>query len=144
MAAVGLVSCVSRKRPQAAEAKDLYESSLFKKARAFVERRCGSRWYILSAKYGLLEPCRIIEPYDETLNAMSRSGRERWAAKVWVQLRPHLCGGDSVLVLAGQRYREFLTGRLIEHGCKVDVPMEGLGIGCQLHWLSQHTKECAK
>ena len=39
MATVGLVSCVSRKRAQATDAQDLYESPLFLKARDYGKSR---------------------------------------------------------------------------------------------------------
>jgi len=136
MAVIGLISCVSRKRTHASEAQDLYDSPLFTKARQYVEKRCGT-WYILSAKYGLVGPRQVIDPYEETLNTKSRAEREQWAQRVWADLFPHLHSGDHVVVLAGERYREYLVPRMIQHGCLVEVPMEGLGIGRQLQWLSK-------
>lgn len=52
---VGLVGCTSQKLKRPAPARELYVSSLFKKASAFAERSC-DRWYVLSAKHGLLHP----------------------------------------------------------------------------------------
>lgn len=145
MAFVGLISCVSRKRAYAAEARELYDSPLFVKARKYVENRCDT-WYILSAKYGLLHPTRVVDPYEETLNTKTRAEREQWAQRVWTDLHPHVRAGDHVVILAGERYREYLVPRLIQHGCLVEVPMEGLGIGRQLGWLSkelpQPTRDC--
>ena len=136
MARVGLVSCVSRKRSEAAEAADLYESALFKKAREYVERHC-DRWYVLSAKYGLVDPRRVIEPYEETLNTKPRAEREQWASRVWTDLQSKLNQGDRVILLAGERYREDLVPQLVQYGCTVEVPMKGLRIGRQLQWLSR-------
>ncbi|WP_395858435.1 DUF6884 domain-containing protein [Arthrobacter sp. KBS0702] len=39
---------------------------MFKKASAYAELTC-DRWYILSAKHGLLHPDEIIQPYDMRL-----------------------------------------------------------------------------
>lgn len=136
MAHIGLISCVSKKRPSAAEAKDLYDSALFAKSREFVEQRCES-WFILSAKYGLVEPAHVIEPYEETLSTRSRRERDEWADRVWAVLRQRLRPNDQVTILAGERYRESLVPRMTEYGCHVDVPMQGLGIGRQLQWLSR-------
>lgn len=138
MANVGLVACVSRKRPEASKASELYDSPLFKKAREFVERHCDS-WYILSAKYGLVEPREVIDPYEETLNTKSRSECRHSAQRVLADLRPRLQAGDHVIMLAGIRYREYLVSELVRRGCDVEVPMEGLGIGRQLQWLSRQT-----
>ncbi len=138
MAIVGLISCVSRKRNFAAQAQDLYDSALFAKAKDYVQAH-SDRWFILSAKYGLVSPDQVIEPYEETLNTKTRAEREQWASNVWVQLSANLRNGDRVIILAGERYREFLVPKIIAMGCTVDVPMEGLGIGRQLQWLSQRS-----
>lgn len=135
MAHVGLISCASRKRPDAAEAKELYDSILFTKSREYVEQRCDF-WFILSAKYGLVEPTEIIEPYDETLNRKSRQQRVEWADRVWAVLRQRLKPDDHITILAGEKYRENLMERITRYGCHIDVPMNGLGIGRQLKWLS--------
>ena len=54
--------------------------------------------------------------------------------------RPPLKRGDRVEILAGVQYREHLVPELKRQGIKVTVPMKGLGIGEQLHWLNQHTR----
>lgn len=129
-----LVSCVSRKMPVPAPAKDLYTSQLFRKARIYVEN-LGQPWLILSAKYGLVSPEQVITPYDLTLNTMGTSERRRWAEGVLSQLQPRLAGVEEVVFLAGQRYREFLQPALIQRGIRISVPMSGLKIGEQLSWL---------
>jgi len=44
---------------------------------------------------------------------------------------------DTVIILAGMRYREFLMDYLQSTFPRVEVPMENLRIGEQLRWLSQ-------
>ena len=143
MATVGLVSCVSRKLASAAEARSLYASTWFVKAREYVEAHCDT-WFILSAKYGLVAPSAVIAPYEETLNEKSVAERRAWAERVWIQLIPHLHPGDRIVVLAGERYREFLLPRLVQHGCTVEVPMQGLRIGRQLQWLATELSRPAR
>jgi cytoplasmic iron level regulating protein YaaA (DUF328/UPF0246 family) len=137
MATIGLVSCVSQKSAHAAEARNLYESPLFKKARKYIEERCDS-WYILSAKFGLVDPHQVIPPYEETLRTKPRAEREQWAQRVWADLSTRLQAGDHIVILAGERYREYLVPHIIEFGCVLEVPMKGLAIGKQLQWLSKH------
>lgn len=48
------------------EARELYCSPLIRMERVYAERH-RDRWFILSAKCGLVAPERVIEPYDETL-----------------------------------------------------------------------------
>jgi hypothetical protein len=64
-----LVSCVGVKRAVPAPAKYLYQSDWFAKARAYVEG-IGSRWFILSAKHGLVHHDDVISRYKQTLNTM--------------------------------------------------------------------------
>jgi hypothetical protein len=133
---VFLVSCVSKKRDRSMPARELYCSPWFQKARAFVEKQA-SEWFILSAKYGLLVPGRLIEPYNETLNEKTVEERREWSRRVLQELRIRCTPGSSVVFLAGEKYREFLLPALEELGCSVEVPMEGLARAKQLRWLSE-------
>lgn len=135
---VYFVSCVSKKRPTRAPAKDLYASPWFQKARLYVEAT-GCQWFILSAEYGLVSPDEDILPYEKTLNEMSVTDRREWTANVIAQMARMIPGAKHVTILAGQRYREFLTERLKAQGITFEVPMEGLRIGEQLSWLSEHS-----
>ena len=64
-----LVSCVGKKLPHSAQANALYTSDWFRKTRSFVDAK-GWPWFILSAKYGIVAPEQVIEPYEKTLNTM--------------------------------------------------------------------------
>lgn len=137
-----LVSCVSKKRSTAAPARDLYSSTWFVKARRFVEFT-GSPWFILSAEYGLVDPGAVVAPYERTLNAMGVGDRRSWASCVLGQLEPRLAGFERIVVLAGERYREFLVPAL-ESRCEVVIPLQGLGIGEQLGWFTERERERAQ
>jgi hypothetical protein len=69
MPTIALVACVSKKNTTPMPARDLYISAWFRKASMYAAR-VADRWYILSAKYGLVAPDTMIKPYDETLNKM--------------------------------------------------------------------------
>jgi hypothetical protein len=136
---VYLVPCVRQKREQACEARDLYVSHLFRMARRFAEAS-GCRWFILSAEHGLVTPCQMIAPYERTLNAMDVAARRAWGGRVAVQLAEAVPDLSRVVLLAGERYREFLARHLEDCGVEVSVPMKGLRIGEQLKWLRQHSR----
>lgn len=104
------------------------------KARAYVEAQ-NAEWFILSAKYGLLPPDQVIQPYNATLNDMTAEERRGWARKVADQLRPRCRRGDHIILLAGQNYREHLMPILKEWGCEVGAPLRGMAIGRQKQWL---------
>jgi hypothetical protein len=139
-----LVSCVGAKKATSALAKDLYQSDWFNKAWVYAES-VGPGWYILSAKYGLVRPDEMIEPYEKTLNTMGVSERQKWARLVKQQMDGRMPDADRIVVLAGQRYREFLMDYLRRRASAVDVPMAGMRIGEQLSWLGRHrTNEPAR
>jgi hypothetical protein len=133
---VGLVGCASQKLERPAPARELYVSQLFKKASAYAELTC-DRWYVLSAKHGLLRPDEVIEPYDMRLGTNRRTSPpiHQWAARVQDQLAVELAGVEHVrlVVLAGEQYRSAVRSGPWPH----EVPMKGLGIGQQLGWLTK-------
>ena len=131
-----LVSCVKGKRAHPSSAKDLYTSDLFRKARRFAEGH-GDRWFILSAKYGLVHPDAVIEPYEQTLNTMGVADRRRWAAGVFEQMKQQGLVHPEMryLWLAGAKYQQDLA-RLLPSNAQHD-PLRGKKIGERLSWLKQ-------
>ncbi len=135
-----LVSCVSEKNTMACPARYLYTSDWFTKAARYAEQ-IADEWYILSAKYDLVHPDQILEPYNATLKMMGKNARKVWADRIFLQLKILLRPYDTVTFLAGQSYREFLLDLISRMGCQIEIPMEGLRIGEQMQWLNNHLKE---
>jgi cytoplasmic iron level regulating protein YaaA (DUF328/UPF0246 family) len=138
MPTICLVSCSARKLDGRHPAKDLYASDLFCKSRCYAEHN-SDRWFILSAKYGLLRPDDLVESYNVTLQTMPIAARREWTARVFSDLQSVLSPRDRIVSLAGERYMEFLIPNLEAHGVQVSRPMEGLRIGEQLRWLKRNT-----
>jgi len=139
---VVFVSCVSAKRSVASQAKELYTSSWFLKARRYVEA-LGRPWFILSAEHGLLAPETIVAPYEKTLNTMPIDQRRAWASRVLRQMDDSLPAISVAVFLAGERYREFLLPHLSTKHVQCMVPMAGLRIGEQLGWLDAQARKQA-
>lgn len=137
---VCLISCVSQKKTKLGPAKDIYVSQWFKKAARYAGKNA-DEWYVLSAKYFLVDPNQLIEPYDLTLRKMKVEDRKAWAKKIFQMLGSFLAPEDRITILAGKLYRENLVPLILERGCKVDVPMAGMRIGEQLRWLKENTEE---
>ena len=149
MKTVVLVGCGAEKLPAPAKAKDLYTGPLFKKARAYAEK-FGDEWRILSAKYGLLDPERVIEPYDLTLGQMDSKWYYSWGLCTRNAISCNLlnwthdghgqnfkCDPVRFVVLAGEPYTSCLRieGCRIPKFCVIEKPLQGLGIGQRLKWL---------
>jgi hypothetical protein len=127
---IGLVGCVKTKLDHAAPAKDLYTSPLFRGRRAFVERSC-ARWFILSAKHGLVDPDTVLEPYDVTLDSATPSERRAWSDRVLVEIRDCLgfLDGLTFEAHAGSNYLDFgVVEGMRASGARVVRPAEGLGL----------------
>lgn len=134
---IALVGCVRHKLDVAAPGADLYLSPLFRGRRARVERD-GLRWFVLSARYGLVEPTQVIEPYDENVGDKDRVARAAWADGIVADLlrREGDLHGLTVELHAGGAYVAELEPRLTSAGVAVEVPTKGLGIGQQLAFYS--------
>ena len=94
-------------------------------------------WFILSAKYGLVSPNEVIAPYEETLNYFSREDRRAWSMRVFRVLEKKCPPPRTLIFLAGKKYREDIVALSLKVGYRCETPMEGLGIGIQLRWLSR-------
>ena len=144
MSTLHLVQCVGKKADAPCAAKDLYVSPWFKKARRYVEKQ-GGPWFILSAQHGLVAPDQVVEPYNRTLSQMTAGTRKLWAEKTAAELASELRARNPkrLVVLAGELYREFLAEPVLEDLLNIGIstPMEDMGIGEQLRWLTEQLGE---
>ena len=133
MTIVGLVGCAAAKLSRPAPARELYTSSLFRKASAYADAN-SDLWFILSAKHGLVSPDAVLEPYDTKLGTKNGPPIWDWAEGVAKQLDSALneLPSPELLVLAGDQYQTFL--RLRDY--VATIPMRGMGIGQQLAFLT--------
>jgi hypothetical protein len=79
---IGLIACSRTKADRPSLARELYVSPLFRAARAYAERRHGpGQWLILSARYGLVDPDKVLAPHCLTTwgvkDAFSRCSANR-------------------------------------------------------------------
>lgn len=145
MSRLYLVSCCKEKAATRSKARDLYTSQWFKLARRYVVMQA-CPWYILSAKWELLDPDRETFPYDFTLRDLTAKERSDWGGRIVFCLEASIEQGlldiDTIIILAGKMYRNALPlERLEDMGIKIEVPMRGLGIGQQKAWFANHLRE---
>jgi len=128
---VGLIACTKSKLDRPAPARELYSASdLFRKAAAYCDAYLDG-WFVLSAKYGLVEPERVLEPYDLTLKRMPSSERRRWGSQVAEEL--HQLGEVALEAHAGAAY----VRPLLEAGVVLEEPLRGLAIGKRKRWYKE-------
>lgn len=135
---VCIISCTAHKRSARMAAELLYSSDLFYKSRRFAQANYDS-WLILSAKYGLIRPDEVIEPYDCKLNTLSKSKRTELSARVSRQAQSLRISDAIVTSICGEDYEELLE----EAGIKfIKQPEFALPIGKKLKALGDATDPC--
>lgn len=109
-------------------AREAYTGYPFRVNRAYAEA-FADRWFILSAKYGLLLPDDPIDgPYE--VSFLRRRTGPISAGTVRTQAERHgLAGAPEVVVLGGSAYRSVIEEALAGSAAEVHAPFAGLGIG---------------
>lgn len=133
-----LIGCVKSKLPGSHRARDLYTSPLFR-GRVAHAASTATPWWVLSAKYGLVDPDDVIEDYDVTLDDANLATRTEWANRVLASIDQRIgsIAGKLVEIHAGDQYRDRSLIRGLEaRGATVSVPLLGLGFGRQLAWYA--------
>src|ERR1051325_4499617 len=125
-----LIACSASKLDHPAPAKDLYTGELFQKSKAYAEVT-RHPYYILSARYGLLEPDKTITPYNFTLKTLRQRERLAWAIRVADSIVWHVPAGSALTILAGNDYAASLESILTRKAFTINRPLKGLAIGQQ-------------
>ena len=109
MFTVCFIGCVKTKRSHKCKSKELYDSPLFHYSYKYALKNF-DKVAILSAKHGLLDPEDVIEPYEVTLNNMSKQDRIEWSNKTTNQISQRYPKDHyKYYVISGKRYYEFLN-----------------------------------
>jgi hypothetical protein len=130
---IAVIGCGAAKLGHPAPAADLYTGSYFRACSLAAATIAPGRWFILSAKHGLITPATVIEPYDLTLGQPGAVdvGRLRFqAGRIGLLFEP-------VTALCGARYADLLAAAFTD----VRRPLAGLGIGRQLQALKRMAGE---
>jgi hypothetical protein len=132
-APVILIACSKSKATTTTTARQLYRGDLFRKSVAYAEE-LGARWFVLSARYGLLHPETICDPYELTLAELTPLERLQWGERVAYALP-----NGPLVFLAGKLYREpILASPMMNHRrASCAAPLAGLGIGRQKARLAE-------
>lgn len=103
-----------------AAVRDLYVSPLFARRRARAEAS-GVPWFVVSGRWGLLDPGDILAPYSFSFKEQSVSYRRAWGRFVAEQLYvvSSVGRGDVVEICAGAGYAAALTAPIQYLGAEV-------------------------
>lgn len=138
---VMLIGCVKGKLEWVSRvpAKKLFVSTLWRCRRTYAEQS-GVPWYILSAKYGLVNPDTRIAWYNVSLADLPAAQRRAWSQRVvdaLVAKYPSV-EGKVVEIHAGKDYVDYgVESGLSEAGMVVERPLLGVPIGRHLGWYRE-------
>jgi hypothetical protein len=103
-----------------AAVRDLYTSPQFARRRARAETS-GVPWFVVSGRWGLLDPDDVLAPYSFSFKEQSASYRRAWGRFVAEQLSvvSSVGRGDVVEICAGAGYAAALTAPIQYLGAQV-------------------------
>ena len=130
MTTVCFVGCTKRKLSVPARAENLYTPSIYFRLAARLAQKLGIRWYILSAKHGLLRPEQVIEPYEATLAGAAPAQIRAWSERTRPAVVDAIGDSDRVVFLCGRAYYAGLLP--LGAGVEVGTPLAGVGMGSQM------------
>lgn len=133
-----IAQCTNQKRSRTCRAREMYmPSDLFKAQRRYAEAYA-DRWYILSGKYGLMNPWDRIKPYDVHISNHS----DDWNEQVGQRCKTMRDIDDVIEIIAGkEEYGRRLEHWLDDYGVKYRYPFEGLGIGERTKAMIQEVRK---
>lgn len=125
------------------QASKLYASSPIKRRQyAHLKRRSSASdfdWWILSAKYGLVDPDATLEPYDCYLPQCPPYYQKKWAVRVANSLleayNPSSPADLVVEIHAGAVYTSLLSEVLAPFVSVIETPLAGIPI---LYWNAMY------
>ena len=135
---IAFIGCSAKKLNKRCRASFLYQGTLFKESLKYCQNKY-KEIYILSAKYGLIELDKIIEPYDLKLSDLNKSERKNWAERVKQRMKElKICPG-KVDIFGGKLYWEFLEYN--ETPIQNHLQENKKRIGYQLEWIKKQNNK---
>lgn len=128
--AVFLISCGQQKQQATVRAEELYTSSRFNLSSG-LPKRLKRKFSILSAKHGLLDPGKRIQPYDVSLRTLSRHEQMEWAKVVDLSLKDAYPTARHFILLTDEDYSHDIVPLLQKRGVRFTMPLNGMDRGCQ-------------
>jgi len=127
---IAVIPCTNQKSSIPGRARDVWSGAHFQLTLAHTERYYDMT-FVLSYKYGLIEPDFEIEPYDINIKESSTKEKLEW----WWSVRPQIhdivgMKPDLVAIYTGSFERDRLINEFVKSGVEnITIPWHGLGIG---------------
>ncbi|MBA7653527.1 hypothetical protein ES703_61377 [subsurface metagenome] len=137
MRTIYIIACSKEKKQFEAAARDLYVSRNFKLRKKLAEAYA-DQWFVLSAKYGLLDRDSVIAPYNKNLADLDKHERKQWLNNVKQKLEPSLTENTNLVCLGDDDYFKDLSDWLVNRSVSVSIPYRHLPEEMKNTWLKQN------
>ena len=140
---VALIAGTARKLNGEALACLIYSNSpLFRHSYNYCKANY-DKVYIISAKYGLIEPTKRIESYNESLDFKRRRELKDWLKLVVKQIEKEIPLNSELYFHTGKRLYKLIP-YLESLGYKCFTPMKGMSIGKRLKFYITNLEKYGK
>lgn len=139
-----VIGCGHDKLSTAEPARDLYISDRFRSSLALADD-LAAPFVILSAKHGIVEPDRVLEPYDLDLSTLSDADQQSWAQRAIDQLSQQASGRTVSILAIGAYARPLLAAnRARPQALDIIVPWLHLETPDRKVWLKEARRMAAR
>lgn len=136
---VAVISCGRRKNNFRTQAKNLYTGNLFIAARKFCE--CNySDWIILSAKYGVLFPEQMVEPYDLFIDDFTEDEKINWSNTVANKIMKMFDSNKTIDFYTSKNYQKYVIPILTRGGYSTTENLNNLRVALKTKWFLEHSE----
>lgn len=131
-----LMSTANRKRKGILAARHLYISPMFQLGLNYANQFDTDAFFLLSAKYGLLDPEKELSAYPETMSSLKKDDIKEWANAIVEQLKNNFDLEETeVIVLALSRFAKPISMLLP----KYKAPLLGMTMSEALAFLRNNS-----
>jgi hypothetical protein len=134
MKTIFIITCSSQKIKTESPARDLYLSERFILAKKLADEYA-DQWFIISAKYGLLEPDQVVAPYDKNLKELSLQEYKLWSEKNIRKLDYCLTEKINFICLGEEEYFLDIETYLLRQGNTINIPFRHIEKDNRVPWL---------
>jgi len=135
-----ILGCSGKKRNNRSPASDLYLSDRFTIGRNIC-KEYSEKWLILSAKYGLIDPSAIVDPYDLTLSDLDNRSVEKWVIEVSNDIKSVLLEKQPVIFIGDPTYFKDVSKNLIKQNIIIYIPFKHISKFRRCEWLKGCLRE---
>lgn len=112
MKRIVLLSGIKSQKNEPCPAKDLYKEKVFKQAWELAGYVAADAVYILTKEHHVVEPDKILSPYEENLIKSTVSERKAWAKEVLkaLEAKGYDLSQDHFILYGREKFIQFLIG----------------------------------